>query len=169
MIVWSGATFILRWSCIIGGNLNGILSFLRGTNGATLLEPKPVAGVSDGFLWAKTESCCCRQRCGGSTTTRLIAQPQISSEDFVMVIRDLSFYRTQVRPCLLLSMLTHRETIDWHWQYWELVSHSGLMRSGQGRTIIRQRCNRMCVLGVSNRKSAQTYPGNSTFKKCQSS
>ena len=109
MIVWSGATFILRWSCIIGGNLNGILSFLRGTNGATLLEPKPVAGVSDGFLWAKTESCCCRQRCGGSTTTRLIAQPQISSEDFVMVIRDLSFYRTQVRPCLLLSMLTHWE------------------------------------------------------------
>ena len=106
MIVWSGATFILTWSCMIGGNLNGILSFLRGTNGATLLEPKPVAGVSDGFLWAKTESCCCHQRCGGWTTTRLIAQPRISSEDFVMVIRDLSFYRTQVRPCLISSMLS---------------------------------------------------------------
>ena len=26
-----------------------------------------------------------------------------------MVIRDLSFYRTQVRPCLLLSMLTYWE------------------------------------------------------------
>ena len=44
-----------------------------------------------------------------------------------------------------------------------------VMRSGQGRTIIGQRCNRMCVLGISNGKSAQTYPGNSTFKKCQNS